>query len=196
MELSSLTRRQAIEISHTRFHPDVDRLIRGLERMIVPDRVNERLAWPMNLDVTKRVATKPVTPGTKIKVPEGVYLDPETKLMWTITDNGEDIDWNEATEYASQLRLGGYADWRLPTIEELEQLHDSNSGNKIEIRKPFQLTSGNIWSSMREGRHLASYYIFGPGILNDPVPINRATARALCVRRSLGKKLYGEGGAE
>jgi hypothetical protein len=32
--LSKLTRRQAIEISHTGFHSDVDRLIRGLERIL------------------------------------------------------------------------------------------------------------------------------------------------------------------
>jgi hypothetical protein len=161
---AALARRQALEISDTRFHQDVDRLIGALEKAIAA------------------IYGQSKTPAQST-VPEGVYIDPETKLMWTIADNGEDIDWNEATEYASQLRLGGYADWRLPTIEELEQLHDSNNGNRIEIRKPFRLTSENIWSSMREGRHLASYYIFGPGILKDPVRIDRATARALCVRR-------------
>ncbi len=156
--LSNLTRRQAIEISHSRFHPDVDRLIRGLERIVS-------------------------STGTTMEVPEGVYVDPETKLMWTIEDNGEDIDWFEANEYAKQLRLGGYSDWRLPTIEELERLNDPKSGNRFEIRQPFQLTSEKIWSSTRE-RSRASYFIFGPYILGDPVPMDRADARALCVRRS------------
>ena len=141
----NLTRRQAIEISHSRFHPDVDRLIRGLERIVS-------------------------STGTTMEVPEGVYVDPETKLMWTIERNGEDIDWFEANEYAKQLRLGGYSDWRLPTIEELERLNDPKSGNRFEIRQPFQLTSEkNLASSTRE-RSRASYFIFGPYILGDPVP--------------------------
>ena len=34
--LSKLTRRQAIEITHSGFHSDVDRLIRGLEKISAP----------------------------------------------------------------------------------------------------------------------------------------------------------------
>ncbi len=36
--LSKLTRRQAIEISHAGFHSDVDRLIRGLERILPSEK--------------------------------------------------------------------------------------------------------------------------------------------------------------
>jgi hypothetical protein len=63
-----------------------------------------------------------------MQVPEGMYLDPQASLMWTIQDNGKNINWHEANEYAKQLRLGGYSDWRLPTIEELEKLYDPKRG--------------------------------------------------------------------
>jgi hypothetical protein len=34
------------------------------------------------------------------------WTDPSTGLMWTITDNGADVDWNQATSYCTNLRLG------------------------------------------------------------------------------------------
>jgi TIR domain/Protein of unknown function (DUF1566) len=121
-----------------------------------------------------------------LKVPEGVYLDPETKLMWTIKDNGHDIDWHEANKYARQLRLGGYSDWRLPTIEELKQLHDPNRGElEYEIRKPFQLTSLFVWSSTREGSDSAwGFGFIIDGRRGSSLMVNSDGPRALCVRRS------------
>ena len=117
-----------------------------------------------------------------LKVPEGVYLDPGTKLMWTIADNGQDLTWEAANEYARQLRLGGYSDWRLPTIEELQPLYDPSGGKEYDIRKPFQLTSHWVWSSTREGSDSACVFNFTRGerfsVLMD------ISYRALCVRRS------------
>ena len=42
-------------------------------------------------------------------------------LMWENVANPEEhrMNWYDAMEYAKNLRLGGYDDWRLPTIEEL-----------------------------------------------------------------------------
>ena len=68
------------------------------------------------------------SPLVQTEIPEGVYLDPQTRLMWTIEDNGSDICWKQANAYAKRLRLGGYSDWRLPTIEELEKLCDPEGG--------------------------------------------------------------------
>ena len=34
----------------------------------------------------------------------------------------ERYTWDEANEYAKNLRLGGYDDWRLPTIDELSKV--------------------------------------------------------------------------
>ena len=64
-----------------------------------------------------------------------IVVDQETGLMWTRRDNGEDVNWHEANEYARHLRLGGYSDWRLPTIEELEKLYDPKEGWEIQDPK-------------------------------------------------------------
>ena len=87
--------------------------------------------------ITTTSADRPQKTGLEPAVPEGVYLEPETNLMWTMKDNGEDIDWQQANKYAEQLRLGGYSDWQLPTIEELEKLYDPQNSTNHNIRKPF-----------------------------------------------------------
>jgi hypothetical protein len=116
------------------------------------------------------------------EVPEGVYLDPETRLMWTVEDNGGYISWNKAYEHAKHLRLGGYSDWRLPTIEELEQLYDPKDGSEYNIRKPFRLTVRSVWSSTTEGL-VAWLFDFPDGerVINNMVDFGGC---ALCVRHS------------
>ncbi len=57
-------------------------------------------------------------------------LDTGTNLMWAAKDNGVDIHWLDAKNYCKEYRGGGYADWRMPTIEELEELYDRKSPRK------------------------------------------------------------------
>jgi len=54
----------------------------------------------------------------------GTVLDTKTGLMWAGKDNGTDITWEDAKQYCSDFRGGGYTDWRLPTLDELEGLYD------------------------------------------------------------------------
>ncbi|MGL6313496.1 DUF1566 domain-containing protein [Vibrio sp. WXL103] len=62
---------------------------------------------------------------------DGTVTDNHTGLVWAQTTdlNGDGVintddklTYAEATRYASQLRLGGYDDWRVPTIKELYSL--------------------------------------------------------------------------
>lgn len=70
---------------------------------------------------------------------KGVFLDPDTLLMWTMKDNGRHVDWNEANDLASQHREGGYSDWRLPTVEELESLYDPTDSGEFRSNPPLAL---------------------------------------------------------
>jgi hypothetical protein len=54
----------------------------------------------------------------------GVFEAPQTHLVWTRSDNGEDVDWDGANAYCQALMIGTSADWRLPTETELEALYD------------------------------------------------------------------------
>lgn len=51
--------------------------------------------------------------------PEIVVID---GLMYQNQPFTETYSWEEAKEYAKNCKLGGYYDWRLPTIEELKKI--------------------------------------------------------------------------
>jgi hypothetical protein len=119
---------------------------------------------------------------------DSIVRDPP--LMWTRTDNLEDVHWNEANQHCEDLILGDYSDWRLPTIEELEKLYDPKEGTRFKIRKPFRVTSYWHWSSTKEGSDSAWIFIFVYGMRYQlPPPLQSANLavqdtnlRALCVR--------------
>ena len=127
---------------------------------------------------------------------ESIVADPETGLMWPRDDNGQDIDWHGADEYAQNLELAGYSDWRLPTIDELEEIYGQNSVTgklnfvgadydyDIQTIEGFQLTAPFIWSSTKKGSDLAwNFNFYGGG--RTPFPLRSSfVLRALCVRRS------------
>lgn len=55
---------------------------------------------------------------------DGTISDLATGLMWQKSDDGERRDWEESLLYAENLELGGYDDWRLPNIKELQSIVD------------------------------------------------------------------------
>lgn len=69
--------------------------------------------------------------------------DRELSLVWASLDSGVSVDWKEATKYCSELSLGGYDDFRLPTVNELKVSLYENKLNAKEIR-----VSGDwLWAS-------------------------------------------------
>jgi hypothetical protein len=111
------------------------------------------------------------------------WNDSATGLTWTVKDNGSSVSPNQAGDYCRSLRSGGYSDWRLPTIEELEALYDSKLSKQYKAKGPIELgdscvlsgttnSSGEVWSFCFNygGRSLAS----GSGCGNS--------GRALCAR--------------
>ncbi|MFA5117506.1 MAG: DUF1566 domain-containing protein [Candidatus Omnitrophota bacterium] len=54
---------------------------------------------------------------------DNTVTDANTGLMWK-KDEGPEMNWEEALKYCRELDLGGYSDWRLPTIRELGSLMD------------------------------------------------------------------------
>jgi Protein of unknown function (DUF1566) len=129
------------------------------------------------------------------------WADPSTGLMWAARDNGEDITWGKALKYCSNLRLAGYSDWRLPTIDELSNIYDGSGFNAPHPKnvmlilagraKGGLLLTGNFeWSSNRvldDRGHRTGYawqFDFPHGRRwHDPLGYY-GSQRALCVRAS------------
>jgi len=105
-----------------------------------------------------------------------------TGLQWTPRDNGGNVTWLHAEAYCSGLVLGGFDDWRLPTIEELGALYDASSVKRYKSKEGVDLTFHGIWSG-DSSKHLgfaARYFDFSAG---KALSANKkALAHALCVR--------------
>jgi len=130
------------------------------------------------------------------------WTDPSTRLMWAREDNGKDVTWGKAMKYCRELRLGGYSNWRLATLSELEGIYDS-SANSPGLAgpgkaRPFTwhvkgglFLTGNQWSSnqrMDDRGHpngFAWRFDFNEGRSFDGDEISFYTnKRGLCVRGS------------
>jgi hypothetical protein len=58
----------------------------------------------------------------------GTVLDTQTGLTWCLLDSradtGQCLDYTAAARYVENLAVGGFSDWRLPTVEELAGIHE------------------------------------------------------------------------
>ncbi len=133
----------------------------------------------------------------------GVWTDPSTGLMWAGRDNGRDVTWKKAVNYCRDLRLTGYSDWRLASLEELKGIYDKDanasglmgpSGKgtaaKWHVKGNLYLT-GNQWSSSQQNDdrgHPSGWawrFDFNEGRSFDGDEVTFYTnKRALCVRGS------------
>ena len=130
---------------------------------------------------------------TPANVPSVGWTDPDTGLTWTKADNGSDINWNQAIAYCSNLRLGGYSDWRLPTIDELQGIYDPSidvpgqwtDGDAViwHVKGNLKLFSGP-WSSTQDSASGEAWVLlFNHGKRLSLQVSHKEGDRALCVRR-------------
>ena len=55
---------------------------------------------------------------------DGTISDLASGLMWMQDDSGEGMDWSDALNYCAAQDTGGYDDWRLPSVKELQSIVD------------------------------------------------------------------------
>jgi hypothetical protein len=137
----------------------------------------------------KETQTEKARDGRFIAYDNGTVLDTRTNLMWAARDNGSNINWVNAKSYCENYRGGGYADWRMPTQNELAGLYDANKSQKVECGSPpnhittdlIYLTCWWVWGSETRGSDAAGFH-FGNGPRSLMPQSYASTARALPVR--------------
>lgn len=93
----------------------------------------------------------------------GTITDSATDLMWQTIGTETTLDWEDALAYAENLELGGFDDWRLPNVKELQSLVDY-SGVFPAINPLF-----NCSSFINEGGYLDyGYYWTGTSAYFGP----------------------------
>lgn len=111
-------------------------------------------------------------------------------LTWTTKDNGSGgINWHEAGSYCRLLGVGGFSDWRLPSIDELDRMYDGTlPEGKPKIRSPLELSQGTwwIWSGTKDPSHPSQPWalaFFTGKRYSFDFFFRREHGRVLCVRR-------------
>ncbi|MGK5093038.1 DUF1566 domain-containing protein [Deltaproteobacteria bacterium TL4] len=77
----------------------------------------------------------------------GTILDKTTGLMWQKADDGTQRNWDAANQYCDTLALADYADWYLPTKDELMGLVDTQYNPTIDPAFFPNTKSSYYWSS-------------------------------------------------
>ena len=125
--------------------------------------------------------------GPFIAYDNRTVVDTGLGLMWAAMDNGSTINWADAKSYCENYRGGGYTDWRMPTLDELAGLYDtdktyqSKCGLDVHLTELIRLTCSAPWASESRGSE-AAYFLFigGKQIYFDP--FSGHNRRALPVR--------------
>jgi len=111
------------------------------------------------------------------------WTDPATGLMWTKKEKGDWVDWKEAHEYCHNLKLGGYSNWRLPELNELQHIYDRTQFSdscdcafKGGIR-----ARGHVWSNTVGNASGEAFFLDDDKRVSGPRDY-RFLHTALCVR--------------
>lgn len=113
--------------------------------------------------------------GSHFKVQGDMVIDQRTGLVWQRADSYHDLkkglNWYAAQEYVDKKnsqKFGGHNDWRLPTLEELNNLWDasrlvkSKDGEGIGLPEEFEARgSYYLWTANERGLDNAWYFGLG-----------------------------------
>ena len=118
---------------------------------------------------------------------EGVVVDSTTGLEWTANNGAVDLPWPESSAYCAELELGVESDWRLPTIEELEAIHDESvrqpcGDRECGLDPAVNIDSPYVWSSSAGAGPSRFYRDFALGTSLAPFIKPILVRRVLCVR--------------
>ncbi len=69
-------------------------------------------------------------------------LDTRTGLIWERTPSEDTYYWYIAVDFCMTRQSGGHYGWRLPTVEELSSLLDTNNYNRLPWNHPFDVDTG------------------------------------------------------
>jgi hypothetical protein len=118
---------------------------------------------------------------------DGTITDTNSGVMWAKTPEHRDWGYTRAAIYCDDLTLGGFTDWRLPTVEDFNSLYQSlgelESGTvrmrvgpfeDLQLHGPSYTSERCYWTSTDTDRNHRKYgySLLGNGDEGDLVELN------------------------
>lgn len=102
------------------------------------------------------------------------FLDESNEhgLIVSKHDLSATADWNEAIKLCIDQQAGGFADWYLPTIEELDLIYQNKDLVGSFVRFSY-------WSSTEYAEHFACFQNFYNGMQDNDFKDNTCYVRAI-----------------
>ena len=135
----------------------------------------QRTYEPVEPEATEDEEKEPQIPGVIIVTDEMKKEYPELKNLKMIQEEPSDyMTWNDSMQYAKDLDLGGFTDWRLPTMEELRGIYRAKQALGIPADYHW------YWSGSEAGASNAWVVSFSSGSVYSNGKSNTTYVR--CVR--------------
>ena len=135
----------------------------------------------------------PLKPTTLTANGDGTVSDSATLLTWQATDSGATASWTTSQTKCDTLILAGKADWRLPTVAELDSIVDYTATTAPTINTVLFPGTGNAsyWSNRINAQNSANYWFvsFATGVASFTAPAS--VLRSRCVRGGLQSSTFG-----
>jgi hypothetical protein len=145
-------------------------------------------AWRKSILVSSALPTSLSIPlraflvGIEIRK-NGYWTDVRSGLTWAAADNGSSATVSQARYYCGHLSAGGFHDWRLPQIDELQTLFGGEPDEHgFRVVVPLKL-SGWAWSATQGNEPAENWALdFADGARASVAAGDAGLNRALCVR--------------
>ena len=109
----------------------------------------------------------------------GTFTDTSSGIMWQTEDDGSTRSKDEAVAYCRGLKLAGFTDWRLPTLQEFQALTRAAEGNELGVIAHFSLSAGDVyWTASPGPQSNVSYVADGTTMFNTNAYPVRAVRKA------------------
>lgn len=117
-----------------------------------------------------------------------------SQLMWQDDNQTSTLEktWSEAIDYCENLSLGGFDDWRLPSIDELLTLSDFGEYQTGIIPAITHISEyRSYWSSSKDLSDANDAWQIGFGMSGMPQTFTRDKTNIFSVRCARGGQLFG-----
>ncbi|HET6805648.1 MAG TPA: DUF1566 domain-containing protein [Frateuria sp.] len=121
------------------------------------------------------------SPRFELSADGATVTDHKTGLQWAAEESPKQLDFEAAEQHCASLRLGGFDDWRLPDLEELESIRDLSRHNPCIDTAFFKSNANWVWSRTPTAwsSGCAWFVLFNSGHVHDCSRHDRAFVRAV-----------------